>query len=82
MQLVLPRKKAHLGRAKALTVRLLWMVWIDRGKGAKSLPTASQSIVKAVPLCSSTWGFPRRNWFVARDSPVQPSKTLYSARPC
>jgi len=37
-----PRKKAHFDRAKALTVRLLWMVVDCRGKGAKSLPTASQ----------------------------------------
>jgi len=35
-------QKGHYDRAKALTVRLLWMLWIAVEKAQKSLPTASQ----------------------------------------
>jgi hypothetical protein len=47
-------QKGHIDRAKALTVRLLWMCVESRGKGAKKPPHRFTIIVKAVPFCSST----------------------------
>jgi hypothetical protein len=35
-------QKGHIDRAKALTVRLLWMLWIAVEKAQKASPTASQ----------------------------------------
>jgi hypothetical protein len=34
-------QKGRLDRAEALTVRLLWMVWISVEKAQKASPTAS-----------------------------------------
>jgi hypothetical protein len=50
-------QKGHFDRAIALTVRLLWMLWIAVEKARKASHRFTV-IVKAVPLCSSSWDSP------------------------
>jgi hypothetical protein len=62
----------------ALTVRLLWTLWIAVEKAYKAPPRFTY-IFKAVPRRSSSGRLPRRNWIVARNSPCSPRNSLQRA---
>jgi hypothetical protein len=51
-------KKVHLDRAKALTVRLLWMLWIAVEKAQKASPPFHNHRESSA-LYSSIWDSPK-----------------------
>jgi hypothetical protein len=72
-------QKGHFDRANALTVRLLWMLWIAVEKAQNAPPPLHNHHESSASL-QLKLGFPPRNWFVARNSTLC-LRILYSARP-